>query len=474
MHVTLTNSSNVTVDLPATVRWTNASAREFGSAQVTIPRRTTADSASYFDQDGGSLIDLRDPNLGNWRGVVTSPEIDDEHITLTAIHVAKWLDIRPVSRQRVLVGMTAGAIVRAALNDGLIGLGRTVIRAGTFVEAAPHIDSYSFTGQSVYQVITDMMEATGQEWSLSDDGALSWVPRTGTLYAKVLCQDGDLKDVKRRADVDQRLMEVIGVDANKREYVNRAGELAAAGFWPRAAVLTGRTPIEAARLSAITVAQRRTSDITYTMQLLKTAANHWASIRPGDFIQTMLPRAGTSAASPLFRVLAMGYADGDAGVELALQYVSPIDTTTILRAFMEGGASAPPPQPPPPTDPTPAINQTKQDVADINGRVERLEDANSKDIAASRMTANIVTAWNLKSGYNSTQLSGGVAGGATNNALLAGGTDVAGGQAVVAIKQATLNPSGTPTAGGVLYVDSATGALMYKGSSGTVTTVAPA
>ena len=51
-------------------------------------------------------------------------------------------------------------------------------------------------------------------------------------------------------------------------------------------------------------------------------------------------------------------------------------------------------------------------------------------------------------------------------------TDMAGGSGVIAIANATTPPAGTPTGGGVLYVEG--GALKYKGSSGTVTTLGAA
>jgi hypothetical protein len=49
------------------------------------------------------------------------------------------------------------------------------------------------------------------------------------------------------------------------------------------------------------------------------------------------------------------------------------------------------------------------------------------------------------------------------------GTDFGSGVGVIAIANATTAPTGTPTGGGVLYVES--GALKYKGTSGTVTTL---
>jgi hypothetical protein len=51
-------------------------------------------------------------------------------------------------------------------------------------------------------------------------------------------------------------------------------------------------------------------------------------------------------------------------------------------------------------------------------------------------------------------------------------TSLGGGVGVLAIANATTNPSSNPTTGGVLYVNA--GALTYRGSSGTVTVIANA
>lgn len=50
-------------------------------------------------------------------------------------------------------------------------------------------------------------------------------------------------------------------------------------------------------------------------------------------------------------------------------------------------------------------------------------------------------------------------------------TQFGGGKGVIAIANATVPPHVTPSGGGVLYVQD--GALMYKGSDGTVTEIAP-
>lgn len=56
--------------------------------------------------------------------------------------------------------------------------------------------------------------------------------------------------------------------------------------------------------------------------------------------------------------------------------------------------------------------------------------------------------------------------------LLLNAADQAGGSGVIAVANVTTAPSSTPSGGGVFYVEA--GALKYKGSSGTVTTIAPA
>jgi len=64
------------------------------------------------------------------------------------------------------------------------------------------------------------------------------------------------------------------------------------------------------------------------------------------------------------------------------------------------------------------------------------------------------------------------AGGAGGNIGFRTGDQFGGGQGVIAIANAIAAPSINPGGGGVLYVEG--GALKYRGSKGTVTTIAPA
>ena len=58
------------------------------------------------------------------------------------------------------------------------------------------------------------------------------------------------------------------------------------------------------------------------------------------------------------------------------------------------------------------------------------------------------------------------------NIAFGSSTSFGGGQGVLYIRNRTTAPSSDPSSGGILYVES--GALMYRGSGGTVTTIAPA
>jgi hypothetical protein len=64
------------------------------------------------------------------------------------------------------------------------------------------------------------------------------------------------------------------------------------------------------------------------------------------------------------------------------------------------------------------------------------------------------------------------AGGAGGNVGFRTGDQFGGGRGVIAIANAVAAPSVNPRGGGVLYVEG--GALKYRGSQGTVTTIAPA
>lgn len=103
------------------------------------------------------------------------------------------------------------------------------------------------------------------------------------------------------------------------------------------------------------------------------------------------------------------------------------------------------------------------------------------DAAGTTLTFDLDDAGNMRTGGSIQPLSNGNvdlgAGGQRWRALYVNniavnGADSASGAGNLAMKNAAIAPSGTPASGGVIYVDA--GALKYKGSSGTVTTLAVA
>lgn len=106
-------------------------------------------------------------------------------------------------------------------------------------------------------------------------------------------------------------------------------------------------------------------------------------------------------------------------------------------------------------------------VVQADGKLVWGDGAGAGDVNLYRSGANT-----LKSD-DSLEVTGSVFFGANNgNVSIGASADDAGGIVVVAIKNRVTAPAATPASGGVLYVEA--GALKFKGSSGTVTAVAPA
>lgn len=275
MIVRLTNTASLTLDLPVqSVRWTLLSTRGFGEASFTIPYGSPALATDdYFDQDGGSLVEIIHPSLGKWQGICARPTMSRAGAQVQALHIAALTDRLPVARNQVFQGMTAGGIAYAAVQSATVGLGRAVFRAGTFVEAAPVIDTYTFTGQSLSSVLGDLAERTGQDWLISDDGAISWVPRRGSLYDRWLCDSGDLADVARTADVTERVVGLIVRDADGREQNLTLEDRAAQNYWQRRDVLNvGTTSSAVAGMQGIQqLTQRRGAAVRFQIKLKRRA-----------------------------------------------------------------------------------------------------------------------------------------------------------------------------------------------------------
>lgn len=259
-------------------------------------------------------------------------------------------------------------------------------------------------------------------------------------------------------------------------------------------MVAGSSVLTISVAGALTVSPRVSgaSALTFTVSgaLTVDPLDHWANIRPGDILPVMLPYAGLSAFCGYVRVLVMTYRDtgGDGLLDVTVQWLEPVTVSTPLRFITEGGAVPPPLHP----QVSQVIEQLKAFQAAqgaLTFRFDELEGEFTAPVPPDRMAENVAQAINDSDGgidaakiatgtlgggvdVPATTLTGAVAVDGDNNVLLAGASSVALGQGVMALRNATAAPSGTPSGGGVIYVES--GALKYKGSSGTVTELGPA
>lgn len=324
--VTLHHTLTITTDINTTVTWTAAFGRSFSTVNFFIPRTSEAFSPLYIDEDGGFLVTITHPTLGKWKGIAEVPTIGADGAHIEATEIGILATIRTVSVNRVMTGMTAGSIVRSAVLDATAGLSKSFLKAGTFLEAAPHIPQYTFSGQYLSEVLADMMEMTGQEWELTDDGTINWtVPKTN-IYPLHLVDDGDVVGESRSGNLSDVLAQITtrGADGSS---ATRFGQ--GQGLW------TKQETVEVDTTSSITLSSEANNEIGRRDQIIQQYSvllkeEHW-SIREGDTLQLVLPYSGLVGNCPTVRVVSRSYTVGDKYVRLDLQYPSYVDSLNAAR-----------------------------------------------------------------------------------------------------------------------------------------------
>lgn len=187
--VELRSQRTVLADLAVQFRERLPVLRELPEAEIAIPHGHEADDPAVVAEQGGTVVRVYGEGAA-WLGIGDVPERTADGLRLRAYAPAAWLDIRPVSSGRRFLGCTAGAIARAAVEEGIGGLPGAPIVPYRFCEAPPHVDEYEFTGQSVLQVLVDLMELTGQEFWVDEQLRLSWLPWQAR-YRPVVLTDAD-------------------------------------------------------------------------------------------------------------------------------------------------------------------------------------------------------------------------------------------------------------------------------------------
>ncbi len=324
--VTLHNTKTITFDVDTTVSWNATFARNFSTISFRVPRTSAAFSPLYIDEDGGFLVELNHPTLGKWKGIASVPSITSDGANIEATEIGVLTTIRTVSVNRVFTGITAGAIIRAAILDATAGLSHSFIKAGTFLEAAPHIPQYTFSGQYLSEVLADMMEMTGHEWTLTPEGSLNWGVAPTNIYPLHLVEDGDVVDAERSGNLQDVLAQVTtrGADGSS---ATRTGP--GQGFWVK------QETIEVDTTSSVTLSSEAANEISRRRDIIQEYSvmlkdKHW-TIREGDTLQLVLPHSGLEGNCPTVRVLSREYRVGDNYVKLNLQYPSYVDSLNAAR-----------------------------------------------------------------------------------------------------------------------------------------------
>lgn len=310
------------------VAWRCPALRQFGEASLYIPRGSALWDTSVLDDERGILVELQDADLGAWRGFGW-PDVTAAGATVAARELGALMESRVVNRSRTFRNLTAGAIARSAVQDALAGLGAPVLAAGTFVEAAPVIPEFRFNGQTLAEVLGDLMADTGQEWAV-DGARLNWRPASGSLVALALCEDGDVCGVAREVS-DTPVVEVLARGSDGRVVTRAALDASAGSLWRRQAVVDVQTTSDAALAVAADRELRRLRNpqVQYRVALHR---RHWSAVREGDYARLVLPTATLRGDCPLVRVVERAYSSGGAYVDLTCSLVRPFRLTDPASA----------------------------------------------------------------------------------------------------------------------------------------------
>lgn len=217
MLVKLTGQKSIMLDLPCELTFSTSNSQSFGSAKLTIPRHSAAWNPDIISERGGFLVQVFS-QVGNATLIANTPVYTPTGMTVEALHVTAWCDIRHVSPSRTLVGMTAGAIAQLAVKDALMGLGSVPITIGPILQAPPIVNEYRFQRQTLLSVLTDLQKQTGQQWQLDESLQFRWVSQTGKYREFVLIDDGRFLDRLQRTPLADQHRERIEVEQSGRTF----------------------------------------------------------------------------------------------------------------------------------------------------------------------------------------------------------------------------------------------------------------
>jgi hypothetical protein len=190
-HPSLTHPWGGTVAISDYTRLAPA-ARGYGQARIHIPRDHDLITGTDITGLRGMLVTIDQALLGNASYIqIGKPAKTDAGWDLTCFEISYLLKLLRVPVQTQTLGnLPAGVIARKALETAL-ALANVPMVLGSFVEAAPLVERYQFTGQTLDEIFQDLMMITGQEWEITPAGVVNWLPQVGTYDETVLTEGWD-------------------------------------------------------------------------------------------------------------------------------------------------------------------------------------------------------------------------------------------------------------------------------------------
>lgn len=367
---------------------TCAAEREFGSAKGFIPRDSPVMDTDAIDEDGGTLIKIEHALLPTWYGIMEGrPEQGSEGWGFEATEIGILLKYNDVPAFAMGGPATAGQIVKRAF-DALTDWQRAGIRPGSFVEGPPLIPDYETDGTQFASILTEMSDASGQEWEIVEntDGALdlNWIAPRGAMYEPVLTEGWDLANVRRLPDTStlvrrvravntdtgfvgeatapelagNRLAQTVTITSDqttiqaletaaqmhldRHSFKNVRYTFGVRGRWTRSAVDVtvpsndAASLYDSARFDIDTFDGGGSTSSTTTIQVFSAPA--WA-IRPGDYLRAVCPSAGKVGTTILARVMRITFGDGYAAPVFECQEIMPVDAAQLAVRSYRGQRS---------------------------------------------------------------------------------------------------------------------------------------
>ena len=273
---------NIVVDIPAVMTWNLPVTRQAGQATFTLPADSDALNSDYIDPDGMSWVHVySSTDIGDWTGYITGIRETAGQTVITAVEWWNLLTRIPVQVNRQFLNVNPAVIVKSAL-------GATQWPLISAAETDPHIASWTFYGETVWDHIQRMMDLSGLELYTGADQTFYWGTQTGTFYkSAVLLAPADLIGAEYGTDATQRVTQVTAISGDS--WYTARGE---SGDFGAHAVLKQSTNENGLAALAENELIRRSQPITtLTGQLNR---NHWA-IGLGDTFSAFIPFAALGA-----------------------------------------------------------------------------------------------------------------------------------------------------------------------------------